>query len=504
MAPSARRYVPRPPALCVRPPHVPLQVNYLGEQKVFSATQLVGMYLGKLRDITANELKTGVSDVVITVPGWYTDVQRRALLDAAHIAGLNVLRLINDTTAVALGYGITKSDLPEAENPKHVVFVDVGHSSMSVAVVAFSKGQLTVKSTAYDRHVGGRDIDYALQQHFAAEFKDKYKIDILANPKATFRLSAGCDRVKKVLSANAEAPLDIESVMNDVDVHSRLTREAYEGLIAGVLERLDAPLAAALADSGLGVEQIDAVELVGGCTRIPAVRAKIQAWFGGRALSTTLNQDEAAARGATFACAMLSPVFRVREFAMSDVTPYSIKVAWEKQPEDEDTELTVFPRGNGIPSTKVLTFYRKDAFDIEARYAEPAALPGGINPWVARFTAKGVEPAPNGDYAVVKVRTRLNVHGVLSFEQAYTEEVEEREEAPMQVDGAEGEPAPPKKKRVVKKKDVPFVWGSTSLEPSVLNQFKELEAQMHAADKLVMDTEVRAFCGCARNDDDGG
>ena len=140
MAPSARRYVPRPPALRVRPPHASLQVNYLGEQKVFSATQLVGMYLGKLRDITANELKTGVSDVVITVPGWYTDVQRRALLDAAHIAGLNVLRLINDTTAVALGYGITKSDLPEAENPRHVAFVDVGHSSMSVSVVAFSKG----------------------------------------------------------------------------------------------------------------------------------------------------------------------------------------------------------------------------------------------------------------------------------------------------------------------------------------------------------------------------
>ena len=131
-------------------------MNYLGEQKVFSATQLTAMYLGKLRDTAAKELKTAVSDVVITVPGWYTDVQRRALLDAAQVAGLNVLRLINDSTAVALGYGITKSDLPEAENPKHVAFVDVGHSSMSVAIVAFSKGQLTVKSTAYERHVGGR------------------------------------------------------------------------------------------------------------------------------------------------------------------------------------------------------------------------------------------------------------------------------------------------------------------------------------------------------------
>ncbi|KAI0355801.1 heat shock protein 70 [Trametes cingulata] len=469
------------------------QVNYLGEQKVFSATQIVAMYLGKLRDTAAKELKTGVSDVVITVPGWYTDAQRRALLDAAQIANLNCLRLINDTTAVALGYGITKSDLPEAENPRHVVFVDVGHSSMSVSVVAFSKGQLTVKSTAYERHVGGRDIDYALLLHFAHEFKDKYKIDVLSNPKAIFRLSAGCDRVKKVLSANAEAPLNVESIMNDVDATSRITREEYEELIAPVLNRLEAPLKQALAESGLTLDQIDAVELVGGCTRIPAVRKKIEAVFQGKALSTTLNQDEAAARGATFACAMLSPVFRVRDFSIHDITPYPIKVTWERQPEDEDTELVVFPRGNNIPSTKILTFYRKSGFEIEARYAEPEGLPGGINPWIAKFTAKQVEPAPNGDYAVVKVKTRLNAHGILSFEQAYTEEIEEKEEQPMQVDGAEGEQQQqqPKKKKVVKKKDVPFVWSANSLDPSKLNEFKELEAQMHASDKLVQDTEER-------------
>ncbi|KAI8972172.1 heat shock protein [Trametes punicea] len=472
-------------------------VNYLGEQKVFSATQIVAMYLGKLRDTAAKELKTAISDVVITVPGWYTDIQRRALLDAAQIANLNCLRLINDTTAVALGYGITKSDLPEADNPRHVVFVDVGHSSMSVAVVAFSKGQLTVKSTAYDRHVGGRDIDYTLLRHFAAEFKDKYKIDVLSSPKAMFRLAAGCDRVKKVLSANAEAPLNVESIMNDVDATSRITREEYEQLIAPVLDRMEAPLKQALADCGLTLEQIDAVELIGGCTRIPAVRNKIQAVFQGKTLSTTLNQDEAAARGATFACAMLSPVFRVRDFSIHDITPYPIKVTWERQPEDEDTELVVFPRGNNVPSTKILTFYRKSAFDIEARYAEPSQLPGGINPWIARFTAKDVQPAPNGDYAVVKVKTRLNAHGIMSFEAAYTEEIEEKEEPqPMQVDGAEGgeqqqQPAQPKKKKVVKKKDVPFVWSATSLDPTVLEQFKELEAQMHAADKLVQDTEER-------------
>ncbi|KAG1763433.1 heat shock protein 70 family [Suillus placidus] len=466
---------------------VGVEVTYRGEKQIFSATQLVAMYFGKLRDITANELKTGVSDLVIAVPGWYTDIQRRAMLDAAQIAGLNALRLINDTTAVALGYGITKTDLPEPENPRHVMFVDVGHSSMSVSVVAFSKGQLSVKAAAYDRHLGGRDIDYALIRYFAAQFNDKYHIDVLSNPKATFRLLVGCEKLKKVLSANNEAPLNVESLMNDIDASSKLNRETYEELISGVLDRIAAPLQQALAESGVSIDDIDTVELVGGTTRIPAVRARIQAALGGKFLSTTLNQDEAIARGTTFAAAFQSPTFRVREFHVHDINQYPIKVSWERAASDpdDDTELVVFPRGNSIPSTKILTFYRKEPFEIDAHYAEPAGLPGGVNPWLARFTAKAVPPAPNGDLTCVKLKTRLNLHGIMSFESAYTEEVEEREEA-MEVDGEA-----PKKKRVVKKNEIPFSTGTSSLDPSVVEKLKEQEAEMHAGDKLVMDTEDR-------------
>jgi heat shock protein 4 len=466
---------------------VGVEVTYRGEKQIFSATQLVAMYFGKLRDITANELKTAVSDLVIAVPGWYTDIQRRAMLDAAQIAGLNALRLINDATAVALGYGITKLDLPEPENPRHVMFVDVGHSSMSVSVVAFSKGQLSVKAAAYDRHLGGRDIDYALIQYFAAEFNAKYHIDVLSNPKATFRLLVGCEKLKKILSANHEAPLNVESLMNDIDASSKLNRETYEQLISGVLDRIALPLQQALTESGLSIDDIDTVELVGGTTRIPAVRARIQAALGGKVLSTTLNQDEAIARGATFAAAFQSPTFRVREFHVHDINQYPIKVSWERSASDpdDDTELVVFPRGNGIPSTKILTFYRKEPFEIDAEYAEPATLPGGINPWIARFTAQAVPPSPNGDLTCVKLKTRLNLHGIMSFENVYTEEVEEREEA-MEVDGEA-----PKKKRVVKKNEIPFSTRTSSLDPSVVEKLKELEAGMHAADKLVMDTEDR-------------
>ncbi|KAG6837011.1 hypothetical protein H0H93_016473 [Arthromyces matolae] len=476
---------------------VGVEVNYVGEKQKFSATQLVATYLAKLRDIASAELKTGVQDVVIAVPGWYTDIQRRALLDAASIAGLNALRLINETTAVALGYGITKSDLPEPENPRHVAFVDVGHSSLSVSIVAFAKGQLTVKSAAYDRNLGGRDIDFALVRHFAEEFKVKYKIDVLSNPKAVFRLAAGCEKLKKILSANSEAPLSVENIMADVDASSNLNREQLETLVADVLDRIPAPLQQALEDSGLTVEELDAIELVGGSTRIPAVRNRIASVFPGKVLSTTLNQDEAVARGATFCCAQLSPVFRVRDFAVHDITPYPIKVQWVPEPDspDEDKELLVYPKGNPIPSTKVLTFYRKDTFDLEALYAEPAVIPTGINPWITKFTAKQVSPEASGDATTVKVKTRLNQHGILSFEAAYTEEIEEKEEPapapPMDVDGAEQPPVPPKKKRTVKKKDVPFVTGSSSLDKSIIESLREQENAMHAADKLVMDTEDR-------------
>lgn len=452
------------------------------------------MYLGKLRDTAAHELKSTVSDVVIAVPGWYTDIQRRAIQDAAAIAGLNALRVINDTTAVALSWGITKVDLPEPENPRHVMFVDVGHSSLSVSIVAFSKGQLVVKASAYDRHLGGRDIDYALLQHFATEFKTKYKIDVLSSPKATFRLAVGCERLKKILSANSEAPLSVESIMNDVDASSKLSRDAYEGFLTPLLERIAAPLQQALADSGLSLDQIDAVELVGGTTRIPAIRACIQAALGGKLLSTTLNQDEAVARGATFACAFFSPTFRVRDFHIRDIAQYPIKVSWERSESepDEDTELVVFPRGNAIPSTKVLTFYRKGPFDIEASYAEPQGLPGRINAWIARFSAKSVPADANGDLSCVKLKTRLNLHGIMSFETSYVEEVEEREETAMDVDGS-GQPAEAPKKKRVKKIEVPFTSFAASLDLSVLEKFKEQEAQMHAADKLVQDTEVCLF-----------
>lgn len=484
------------------------------------------MFLSKVKATASAELKLPVNDMVMSVPAWFTDIQRRSLMDAAEIAGLKLLRLMNDTTAAALGYGITKLDLPTAEEkPRRVAFVDIGHSNYTCSIVEFRKGELIVKATAYDRHFGGRDFDKALVDHFAKEFKGKYKIDIKTNGKAMVRVHSAAEKLKKILSANLQAPLNIESLMNDVDVATMLKREELEALVEPLLKRVHIPLEQALAEAKLQVEDIDIIELVGGCTRVPALKERIQKFFG-KPLSFTLNQDEAIARGCAFSCAILSPVFRVRDFAIHDVVNYPIEFTWEKSPDipDEDTNLTVFNRGGVMPSTKILTFYRKEAFNLEAKYAQPDILPGKLNPWIGRFSIKGVKADEKDDFMICKLKARLNLHGILNVEQAYyvedveveepiSEESEKKEGDAKDGDVSSDEKPPPTKtrsslltrvkamvtdapktrkvKKQVRKGDLPISAGTSSLDEASKTAAAEAESAMIMEDKLVADTEEK-------------
>lgn len=407
------------------------EVTYQGKKEQFTATQLCAMFLSKIKATTSGEIKLPVQDIVLSCPAWFTDIQRRALIDAAEIAGLKLLRLMNDTTAAALGYGITKLDLPgPEEKPRRVAFIDVGHSNYTCSIVEFKKGELAVKATTWDRHYGGRNLDKALVDHLQKEFLGKYKIDIFSNPRAVARVQAAAEKTKKILSANQQAPLNIESLMNDIDVSAMITRQEFEALIEPVLNKTTAPLEQALAEAKLTKDDIDVIEVVGGGSRVPAVKERIHAFFG-KPLSFTLNQDEAAARGCAFSCAILSPIFKVRDFAVQDAISYPIEFAWEKAADipDEDTSLVVFNRGGVLPSTKILTFYRKQAFDLEARYVKTEDLPGKINPWIGRFSVKGVKAA-NGpdDFMICKLKARVNIHGVLNVESGYYVEDQEIEE----------------------------------------------------------------------------
>ncbi|KAK8127716.1 hypothetical protein PG984_008824 [Apiospora sp. TS-2023a] len=483
------------------------EVSYLGKKEKFSATELVAMFLSKVKQTAQAELKLPVSDIVMSVPAWFTDVQRRSLMDAAEIAGLKLLRLMNDTTAAALGWGITKLDLPAPEEkPRRVAIIDIGHSDYTCSIIDFKKGELAVKSTACDRHFGGRDFNLALVNHFQKEFKAKYKIDITTNPKAMVRVETSCEKLKKILSANQQAPLNIESLMNDVDVTGMITRQEFEALIEPMLLKVTGPIEQALAEAKLTKEDIDVIELVGGCTRVPSLKDRIQEYFG-KQLSFTLNQDEAIARGCAFSCAILSPVFKVRDFAVQDICSYPIEFSWEKDQDipDEDTSLTVFQKGNVLPSTKILTFYRKQAFDLEARYAKPEILPGKVQPFIGRFSVKGVKADPKTEFMICKLKARVNIHGILNVESGYYVEDQEVEEEvkddegdkkdpeAMETDGEKKDPKAKtrKVKKQVRKGDLPIVAGVTSLDQPALAAAAEKENSMAMEDKLVADTEEK-------------
>ncbi|KAK7496450.1 hypothetical protein BaRGS_00012372 [Batillaria attramentaria] len=404
-------------------------LNYMGEKQAFTAQQLVAMLLTKLKLTAEAALKTKVVDAVISVPVFYTDAERRALLDASALAGINCLRLINDTTAAALGYGITKQDLPaETEKPRVVVFADLGYSALQVSACAFNKGKLKVLAVSCDPEVGGRDFDEVLAKHFSAEFRGRYKIDPESKPKPYIRLLQECEKLKKLMSANTQAiPLNIECFMDDKDVSSKLSRDDFEQLSQHLLQRIETTLAAVMTNAKLKPNEIHSVEILGGSSRIPAFKRLVSQVFS-KEPSTTLNADEAVARGCALQCAILSPTFRVRDFSISDCQLYPITLSWVPQNQmDEDSQIEVFSQFHSIPASKMLTFYRKEPFTLSAMYSQPANVPFA-RAEIGQFKVSGVSPQPNGESSKVKVKVRVNGSGLFSVSGATMYEKVEGEE----------------------------------------------------------------------------
>ncbi|XP_051822465.1 heat shock 70 kDa protein 4L [Antechinus flavipes] len=395
-----------------------VKVRYLEEDRPFAIEQVTGMLLAKLKETSENALKKPVADCVISIPSFFTDAERRSVMAAAQVAGLNCLRLMNETTAVALAYGIYKQDLPPLEEkPRNVVFIDMGHSAYQVSVCAFNKGKLKVLATTFDPYLGGRNFDDALVDYFCDEFKAKYKLNVKDNSRALLRLYQECEKLKKLMSANAsDLPLNIECFMNDLDVSSKMNRGQFEQLSVSLLARVEPPLKAVMEQANLSRDEINSIEIVGGATRIPAVKEQITKFFL-KDISTTLNADEAVARGCALQCAILSPAFKVREFSITDVVPYSITLRWKSSFEDGTGECEVFCKNHPAPFSKVITFHKKEPFELEAYYTNPHEVPYP-DPRIGNFTIQNVFPQSDGDSSKVKVKVRVNIHGIFSVASA--------------------------------------------------------------------------------------
>eukprot|EP00045_Choanoeca_perplexa_P008154 m.74791 g.74791 ORF g.74791 m.74791 type:complete len:831 (-) comp14380_c0_seq1:883-3375(-) len=391
---------------------VGFQVNHGGEDMTLSVKQILAAHLGHLKGCVDSALESKVVDAVLAVPVSFNDAQRHATLDACKIAGINCLRLLNETSAVALAYGIYKKDLPkDPEAPRRVVFVDFGHSALQLCCVDLWSDKLSVIATTH-APVGGRDFDLTLRDYMVNEFKTQTKEDISQSARPLLKIETECEKLKKQMSANkVKLPVNIECLYNDRDLHSSMDRETFEGLCADTIAQVRAAVegfAQTLKAKDVVLEDIFSVEVVGGSARIPIVKQIIESVFG-KEVSTTLNCDEAVARGCALMAAMESPTIHVRDYKVKDSTPFAISWDWTKEDGSTGTqELIKANSATGV--TKVVTFPRKEDLVLSVRYSNPDTVNDSMKD-IGTFSIQGVKPSFDGEMQDVKVSARLDNHG---------------------------------------------------------------------------------------------
>ncbi|CAG9466102.1 unnamed protein product [Pedinophyceae sp. YPF-701] len=431
-----------------------VKVRYLGEEQLVSCERLFAMMLVEMKAVAEADQGSAVTDCVIAVPCYFSDEERAAVQDAAKIAGLHCLRVMNENTATALSYGIYKTDLPE-DAPAHVVFVDFGHNSIQVSVVAFQKGQLRVLSHAWDSGCGGRDFDAVLFDHLCAEFKEKYKIDVRSNRRAALRLRIAVEKLKKVLSSNAVAPIGIECLMDDKDVQSTVSRETFEGLAQPLMQRAVSTVARAIEESGLKTDQIASIEVVGGSSRMPAFLTGVKQLYG-RDAGRTLNAKECVSRGCALHCAMLSPIFRVKDFKVEEAAPFPVNMSWVSPDDGKQVTVEVFKKNAAVStqgSYKEVTLYRKDNFDVHLHFADGALLPEGVPRDIGTYRCGPLRVPEGQDKAKVKVKVQMGMDCTATVNTVFSEEVQVVEEPAAEGgEKAEGEEAAAPKRTETKVK----------------------------------------------------
>eukprot|EP00887_Chlorella_sp_A99_P000405 scaffold13.g405.t1 len=298
-----------------------VQVTYKGEQKQFAPEEISSMVLAKMREVASTYLGREVKQAVVTVPAYFNDSQRQATKDAGVIAGLDVLRIINEPTAAAIAYGLDKKSKGGAHHERNVLIFDLGGGTFDVSLLTIDEG--IFEATAGDTHLGGEDFDQRLVQHFMTEFKRKYRKDISDNARAVRRLRTACERAKRTLSSSTQATIEIDSLYEGTDFYSSITRARFEELNMDLFRKCMDPVERVLRDSKMDKGTIDDIVLVGGSTRIPKVQQLLQDFFNGRDLCKSINPDEAVAYGAAVQAAILTGETheKVQDLLLLDVTP---------------------------------------------------------------------------------------------------------------------------------------------------------------------------------------